>query len=180
MIDSTGLSSSHASQYYLWRRDPGGKRFPCGCWNKLTLVCDGRTHLWAAAVIGLGPSNDSPYFEPAITQACHHLHFDRLLADSAYDSEDHHAFCHQVLMIDEVILPARRSGHGKPRRPYRIRMREAFPVLLYRQRWQIESAISRLKRHLGQDLRARKPDSQERECLYRVLTHNLMILGDVA
>ena len=180
MIDSTGLSSSHASQYYLWRRDPGGRSFPCGCWNKLTLVCDGSTHLWAAAVIGRGPSNDSPYFEPALTQACHHLRFDRLLADGAYDSEAHHAFCHQVLLIDEVIIPIRCPEYWKPKTPYRVRMTKEFPLLLYHQRWQIESAISRLKRHLGQNLCARKPESQERECLYRVLAHNLMILGAAA
>jgi hypothetical protein len=144
------------------------------------LVCDGSTHLWAAAIVGRGPSNDSPYFEPALTQASRHVHLDRLLADGAYDSEAHHAFCHQVLMIDRVVIPIRCPNRYKPKTPYRVEMKKDFPVELYHQRWQIESAISRLKRLLGQHLRARNPESQERECLLRVLAHNFMILGAVA
>jgi hypothetical protein len=40
----------------------------------------------------------------------------------------------------------------------------------------VESVISRNKRLLGSALRSRSDAAQARECLLRVLTHNLMIL----
>ena len=55
-------------------------------------------------------------------------------------------------------------------------MRRRFPRRAYRNRAQVESAISRNKRLLGTELRARTPAARERECFLRVLTHNLMLL----
>lgn len=51
---------------------------------------------------------------------------------------------------------------------------------LLNQRWQSESAYSRNKRLLGSSLRGRTNSSRERECLLRILTHNLMILRHAA
>jgi transposase len=48
---------------------------------------------------------------------------------------------------------------------------------VYGQRWQAESVFSRTKRLLGSAWRARSDQSRERECLLRVLTHNLMLLA---
>ncbi|GEM_PF-1735553 len=55
-------------------------------------------------------------------------------------------------------------------------MKTQFDKELYKQRSQIESIFSRHKRLMGSALRGRTETSQKRECLYRVLTHNLMIL----
>jgi len=46
----------------------------------------------------------------------------------------------------------------------------------YRQRWQVESVVSRLKRRLGYASRARRNETRATECLVRVLAYNLMIL----
>lgn len=55
-------------------------------------------------------------------------------------------------------------------------MARRFHQRIYGQRWQVESAISQNKRILGPAVRARNDQSQARECLLRVLPHNLMIL----
>ena len=59
---------------------------------------------------------------------------------------------------------------------YRREMKKSFPKRNYRQRWQVESVVSRMKRHLGNALRARDEQARAAECLFRVLTYNLMIL----
>ena len=59
---------------------------------------------------------------------------------------------------------------------YRNQVKKRFPKRKYRQRWQVESVFSRMKRRLGYALRARDEQARKAECLFRVLTYNLMIL----
>lgn len=106
------------------------------------------------------------------------MKIDRLLADAGYDAEHTHALARDQLDVRSTVinLNPRRSGRKWPRSKYRRQMRRRFPRKVYGQRWQVESSISRHKRRLGPALRARLSEAQRRECLLRVLTHNLMIL----
>ncbi len=52
----------------------------------------------------------------------------------------------------------------------------AFPHVLYGERQQVESVISRAKRRLGAALTARQRSTQMAEQVLRVLTHNLLLL----
>lgn len=176
-IDATGLESRHVSAYFVDRK--GYKRFRRRRWPKLTLVCHTTTHLFAAVVVTQGPSQDSPQLPAALTQACRRLPIHRLLGDAGYDGEHNHVLARQQLGIrtTAIALNRRRTGRRWPQTPYRRLMRRSFPKRKYRQRWQIESAISRHKRRLGAALRTRSEPAQERECGLRVLTHNLMILA---
>ncbi|RKY23520.1 MAG: hypothetical protein DRP62_05740 [Planctomycetota bacterium] len=54
-------------------------------------------------------------------------------------------------------------------------MKNRFPKRKFRQRWQVESIFSRFKRRLGHFLRSRSDQGRGIECLFRVLTYNLMI-----
>jgi transposase len=62
-------------------------------------------------------------------------------------------------------------------RRFRKKPRGSRHRRVYGQRWQAASVFSRTKRLLGAALRARSEESRERECLLRVLTHNLMLLA---
>jgi transposase len=105
------------------------------------------------------------------------VHFDRLLADAAYDAEHNHLLCRQELGIRSTVIPLNeRGGYGPPKTKYRAQMSRRFSRSIYGQRWQVESAISRNKRLLGSAVRACTHKTQAQECLVRVLTHNLMIL----
>jgi len=174
-VDATGLETQHASSYYVQRK--GYKRFRRKRWPKLTVVCHTATHLFAGVVVSRGPSNDSPQFPEAVGQAARNVQFNRLLADAAYDGEHNHRLCREQLGIRSTVIPlnARRRS-GPPATEYRAQMHHHFPKDVYGNRWQVESAISRNKRLLGSALRARTDPSQDRECILRVLTHNLMIL----
>ena len=129
-----------------------------------------------------GPSNDHPQFAPTMRQAVGNVRLARLLADTAYDSERNHVLCRKKLGIRTTAIPINRRNTGRcwPKSRYRRLMKRRFPKRIYGHRWQVESVISRHKRRLDSALRARNYAAQKRECLLRVLTHDLMILKRVA
>jgi hypothetical protein len=175
-IDATGLETRHASRHYVSRK--GYRRFLRMHWPKLTLVCHTRTHLFAAAIVTEGPSQDSPEFGPAMIQARQHVRIHRLLGDAGYDAEHNHVLCRDKLGVRSTViaLNRRRTGRRWPKTKYRRQMKSPDNRRGFGQRWQIESAISRNKRRLGSALRNRTTETQPSECILRVLTHNLMIL----
>jgi hypothetical protein len=178
-IDSTGLESRHTSRHYINRK--GYKRFLRYHWPKITIVCHTDTYLFAGCIVTRGPSNDSPEFVPAIRQAHQFVRFKRMLADAGYDGEHNHRLCREELGITESIIALNKRRSRKwPKSPYRRLMKEHFPKNIYNQRWHVESAISQDKRILGSALRARSEQSRQRECLFRILTHDLMIIRRAA
>lgn len=182
-IDSTGFESTSRSSHYAWRK---GKRYRMRKWPKLTLVCDIATHLIAAAVMSIGPSQDAPLMSEPLLKAAWQMEIDCLLADGGYDSEANHVRAREHLGIRSSVIRLNRRGRAanksiRRRRwaktRYRRQMYRSFLKRIYRQRWQIESVISRVKRRLGSALRGRSDPAKERDCHMKILTHNLMILA---
>ena len=125
----------------------------------------------------MGPSQDSPQFPPAMRDAANLLDFARLLGDAGYDAEHNHRLCREDLKIRSTVIALnRRAGRKWPKSRYRRQMKVRFFRRVYGQRWQVESSFSRHKRRLGSSLRSRRWCNQKKECLLRVLTHNLMII----
>jgi hypothetical protein len=196
-VDSTGLDARHASTHYRYRYSPryraayaalhGGRAPAAPHWRprhpKLTVAADVATHLVLAAVPGAGPLNDAPFFAPVLRQAHAVLAAlgrtpQSVVADAGYDAEAAHVLCRDTLGIRStaIALNRRTCGAAGPRGRYRRRMHRRFPCGLYRQRRQVESLFSRLKRNLGAALTARRPRTQREEMMLRVLTHNLLLL----
>jgi hypothetical protein len=176
-IDATGLETRHTSRYYVFRA--GYKPFQRTDFAKLTVVCHTRSHLFVAAVVTRGPSQDSPQFGEAMIQAAGQIRWHRLLADAGYDGEHNHRLCREQLGIPSTIIALNRRNTGRrwPKGRYRREMKHPANRHHLAQRWQVESAFSRNKRLLGSALHARNEQSQQRECYLRVLTHNLMLLA---
>jgi len=146
-------------------------------WTKLTVVCHNASHMIVSAVVSIGPNNDCPHLPEAIRQAVVHLPIYRLLADAGYDAEFNHQLCREKLAIRSTVIPVNdRRASLEPSTRYRRQMKRRFPKRKYRQRWQVGSVVSRLKRRLGCALRARRNETRATECLVRVLTYNPMIL----
>jgi DDE family transposase len=176
IVDAIGLEARHVSRHFVWRA--GYRRFPRRRWPKLTLVGEAQTHLMGGAVTTWGPSQDSPQFPTVLRQAAHPVHWDRMIADTAYDAEHNHRLCREQLGIRSTVIPLnQRRGRRWPKTSYRRQMKRRFFRQVYHQRWQIESLISRHKRRLGSALHSRIWRTQKQECLLRVLTHNLMLLA---
>jgi len=182
-IDASGFDAHHVSNYFVRRRAKNGKstgkwlsttyrRFP-----KLAVICDCRSHLILAAVIERGPKPDFDHWIPAMSEAADNVQIVTLLADSGYDAE----WIHQAARIEfgtRTIIPPQ---HGRPtdKLPvsyYRRRMARCFDLPQYRQRSQVETVFSMLKRRLGSAVNAYHAWSQRRDLLLKVLTHNIMIL----
>lgn len=175
IVDATGLEARSVSRYYVWRT--GFRRFRRRRRPKVTVAGDAGLHLIAGSWISWGPSQDSPQFAPVMRQAARQVHWDRVVVDTAYDGEHNHVRCREHLGIRSTVIPLnRRNARRWPRTVYRRQMKRRFFKRVYRQRWQIESQISRHKRLLRVALRARLTRTQKQECLLCVLTHNLMIL----
>jgi hypothetical protein len=177
-VDSTGFESHHASQHYRYRRarDPH-TLVAMPDHPKMTWVVDNDSHLIGGVWVGRGPSYDFGTLEPALRQAMGHLRAAALLADSGFDSEHNHRVAREELGIPRTLIDLNRRGFSTPPKTrYRRQMHRRPGRRLYGQRWQIESAVSQHKRRLGSALRARSRDAQHRECLLRVLVHNLAIV----
>jgi hypothetical protein len=178
-IDATGLETRYTSQHFIRcrRRESFYRRR----WPKLTIACEIKTHLIAGCSVTRGPSMDFINLHKVMAQADKYVHFDKVLADAGYDSEANHEFCRDKLHIRLSLIAYNPRRTSKlPSSKYRRQMATAFDSVTYGQRWQVESVFSRHKRLLGSALRNRKTESRKRECLLRVLTHNLMILRRAA
>jgi hypothetical protein len=183
-VDGTGLESRHTSRYFFKR---AGRKHSSRLWTKLTVACDTTSHFFAGATVATGPSNDSPQFRPVMAQASLVVAWDRVLADAAFDAEEHHRYCREELGVRSTVIPIDRRGQGRrwPKTKFRRQMVRRFRKKpkgsrhrrVYGQRWQAESAFSRHKRRLGSSLGGRSHASREREGYLRVLTHNLMLLA---
>ena len=183
-VDATGLESRHTAHDFFAR---AGRKQSALTWTKLTVACDTASHFFAAATVTIGPSNDSPQFRPAMALASLAVTWDRVLADAAFDSEEHHRYCREDRGGRATVIPLNRRNRGRkwPKTKYRRQMVKRFRKKpkgsrhrrVYGQRWQAESAFSRHKRRLGSALGGRSDASRERECRLRVLTHNLMLLA---
>jgi hypothetical protein len=176
-VDATGLETRHASAYFEERRAGSGHRQQV--WPKLTAVVDSGSHLIAGAVPGVGPSQDSPDFAPAVRQAAELVAFDTVLADAGYDAEHDHRLCREDLGVRQVVIPLnpRNTGDRWPAAPYRRARRLDFPDRTCRQRWHAGSAFSQHERRLGSALTARAAAAQQRELVLRVLTHDLALIA---
>jgi Transposase DDE domain len=178
-IDSTGLEATAASSYFVRRRARAGTpwkavlyhRFP-----KLGVVCDVESHFILAAQEGQGPKPDVADFRPLVLAALERVGLDRIVADAGYDSEPNHTFARRTCGI-RSIMPAK---HGRPttkpaRGHYRRLMQTRFDTGAYRDRVQVETVISMVKRRLEPCVRGRNVWTQRYELRLKVLTHNVML-----
>jgi hypothetical protein len=179
-VDSTGLECSSASPYFVRRRNRQNSpwktvvyhRFP-----KLGLVCDTSCHFILSLQAGRGPRPDVDEFRPLLAAALRRLRLARTVADAGYDSEPNHRFAREVCGVRTVIPPK----HGRPTtKPatghYRRLMQTRFDRKAYRDRVQVETVMSMIKRRQGSHVPARNYRSQCRHLHLMALTHNIMIL----
>jgi hypothetical protein len=144
---------------------------------KLGVVCDVEAHFILAARHDRGPKPDVADFRPLIAEALARVGIDRVVADAGYDSEANHSFARHECHV-RSIMPAK---HGRPttkpaRGHYRRLMQTRFDLVAYRDRVQVETVVSMLKRRLESFVRGRTAWTHRRELRLKVLTHNIMIL----
>jgi Transposase DDE domain len=179
-VDSTGLECSSASAYFVRRRkrvsEPWKKvvyhRYP-----KLGVVSDNDRHFILAMRAGRGPRPDVDEFATLVGEAQRAMRLVRMTADAGYDSEGNHRLAREHYKI-RTVIPAK---HGRPTtKPaadrYRRLMQTRFDRKAYRDRVQVETVMSMIKRRQGNFVRGHNYHSQCRDLRLLVLTHNILIL----
>jgi hypothetical protein len=93
-VDATGLETRHVSEPFGKRSGEGkGLGHRQRAWPKLTAVLHIHSHLIIGAVTGIGPSQESPDFTPALRQAASLMDLSTVLADAGYKGEHNHRLC---------------------------------------------------------------------------------------
>jgi hypothetical protein len=191
-MDSTGLEDRQTSHHFRKRcaetqkkgkdQEKKVKSNKKSTFPKLSITCDCFSHMTLSFDAGRGPWPDYESFKPLLDSACKLVRIQRLLSDAGYDSEANH--CHARQRHGATAIIPATSGRPteklpKARNRRRMKVQWARYKKRYGQRWQVETAISMLKRMLGSALRARGHWSRCREILLRAITLNIMILGAI-
>jgi transposase len=179
-IDATGFLSGHISPYYYSIRERASKNLSWNHfkrWPKMAIIIDVDTHLIIACYPMRGPGRDTKHFKETLAQLPPDFSIKHIVADAGYDSEATHVYAREELGIITTIPPtASPKSKNLPHKPYRRLMAEAFDSKSYKQRWQVETAFSMMKRNLGYTIRAKNELSQNAEIVLLALTHNIQII----
>jgi hypothetical protein len=168
-MDSTGLSTSTASEYF---RSRTGNR--CNQWVKLSVIVLCGSLLPLGLELSLGPSNDRKQARPLVAQARQVAQPRRLYADGGYDAEWLHEECRDNWGVESVIKPLNHRADGTRSGRWRSLMSPQYLRKRgYGRRWAAESFFSGLKRTMGAALNARKSTQMLVEASFRVLAYVL-------
>ena len=179
-IDSTGLECTAASAYFVRRRakvDGPWKTMVYHRFPKLAVICDVQSHFILAFGTRRGPKPDVAEFRPLLDDALSRVRLTSIVADAGYDSEPNHVHARERCQV-RTVIPAK---HGRPTtKPavgrHRRLMQVRFNAKAYRQRAQVETVMSMIKRRQGAHVRGTTYHSQCRDLRLMALTHNVMIL----
>jgi hypothetical protein len=179
-MDSTGLESTAASPYFAKRRSRQENPWKTVVYHrypKLAIVCRKLIQFIIGFQTHRGPKPDVDEFKDLMKQTKRRVGLRVVVADAGYDSESNHEFARQVIGV-RTIIPAK---HGRPtdkpaRGKYRRLMQTRFDKQTYRQRAQVETTVSMLKRRQSNHIRGKTYWSQSRDLRLMVLAHNIMIL----
>jgi transposase len=179
-IDSTGMESRHSSQYFIQRRSREPNVWQTSQYTrypKLGILVDCSNHLILGYLTDQGPKPDIRDIAPTLRQTSCHVKIEWLTADAGYDSEANHVLCREEHGIRSLFPPKHGRPTSKPARGrYRRLMQIQFNLKKYRQRWQVETTVSMIKRRLGSATTGRSYHARRRDLMLMVLTHNIMIL----
>ncbi|QEG36535.1 Transposase DDE domain protein [Bythopirellula goksoeyrii] len=144
---------------------------------KLGVVCDTSDHFILAFRADRGPRPDVDEFRPLVSDALTPVRVSLMSADAGYDSEPNHRFAREEHCIRTIIPPKHGRPTDKPATGHYLRlMQTRFDREAYRNRVQVETVMSMIKRRQGSHVRGRSYWSQCRDLRLMALTHNIMIL----
>jgi len=179
-IDSTGLECTAASGYFVRRRAKVSgawktmvyHRFP-----KLGVICDVESHFILAFDTRRGPKPDVAEFKKLLDKALTRVRLTTIVADAGYDSESNHCHAREDRQVRSVIPAKLGRPTTKPAQGYYRRLMQVrFNADAYRQRAQVETVMSMIKRRQGSYVCGTTYHSQCRDLRLMALTHNIMIL----
>lgn len=122
-------------------------------------------------VISRGPFKDMREAHTLLALTAERIRPRRLLADTDYDTEWIHEFCHGDKKVRSLIRLVSHPADGTAGGHWQSRMLRLPKV--YGLRWHIETFMSSLKRLTGSQLASRKPNTLDAEAALRIVANVL-------
>ena len=163
-LDSTGLSRTNPSYYYLRRIDGKMPKIPV----KLSVAFDTKKKKFCAAKVRILPAHDIRDAQELLFKSKPKV----LVADKAYDALWLHKLCKEQNV--KPYIPIR--NWGKPRfKNLGLRMKawKNFNMRIYHRREMVESGFSSLKRRFGASVSSKSVRTIRTEVYGRLACHNL-------
>lgn len=178
IFDSTGLKVQNRGE---WIRQKYHVRRG---FVKLHITCDREKHRITSVKVTDEHVHDTKEFEPLLVSATERVPVvTKIYADSGYDSRRNFNLIEKELPLSDPVIKVRSSSTGKSRGSY-LRGRTAKEFIRdpkawkinhsYGQRWQIETAISTLKRKFGEFVRSLSFSAILNEVITKCLTYNIL------
>lgn len=164
-IDSTGISRTNASHYYLHRIDSDN---PVKRHIKLSIMVNVEKRKFLSARIRAYPVHDVRDVRYLVRNSI--VVPDTTLMDKGYDDNKVHAFMRDRGICS--VIPVRK---GCVRGCYRKEMRDYFDYGLYWQRNIVETLISCIKRKYGASVNSRNIRSQRADLYCRMILYNVFL-----
>lgn len=164
-IDSTGISRTNASNYYLHRIDRDN---PIKRHIKLSMMVNVEKRKFLSARIRARPVHDVRDVKYLIKNS---VIINTIIMDKGYDDNQLHSFIRDKGIY--TIIPVRKNC---VRGCYRKEMRDYFDYGMYWQRNIVECLISCLKRKYGASVNSRNIRSQRSDLYCRMILYNVFLL----
>jgi len=163
-IDSTGLSRTNPSYYYLKRIDGKMPKIPV----KLSCSFDTRSKKFCSAKIRVLPAHDIRDAEYLLGK----IKTKKAVLDKGYDADSLHRYCCERDI--EVHIPIRDYGKAKHNNfSCRRKAAKHFRLRIYHRRELIESGFSSMKRKYGSSVNSKSARNIRADLYGRLLCHNL-------
>lgn len=164
-IDSTGISRTNASNYYLHRIDRDN---PIKRHIKLSMMVNVEKRKFLSARIRAYPVHDIRDVKYLIKNSVRII---TIVMDKGYDDNNLHSFIRDKGTY--TIIPVRKNC---VRGSYRKEMRDYFDYGMYWQRNIVECLISCLKRKYGASVNSKNIRSQRSDLYCRMILYNVFLL----
>jgi hypothetical protein len=171
-VDSTGLTPTAVSTFFIKRARDRGEGFTWRHWLKWTVSVEVERRLILSQVARRGPYNDCAKLRPLLKNARRLLRIRLVVADAEFDSERNHRYIRQTVRAMSVI-PAKRGKRTWKIKGTRAEMRRTFPKALYGQRSLIESVFSSVKRKLSARAPGHSVKNQRKQALLLGLAYDI-------
>lgn len=164
-IDSTGISRTNASNYYLHRID---RDYPIKRHIKLSMMVNVEKRKFLSARIRAYPVHDIRDVRYLVKNFASII---TIVMDKGYDDNQLHSFIRDKGIY--TIIPVRKNC---VRGCYRKEMRDYFDYGMYWQRNIVECLISCLKRKYGASVNSKNIRSQRSDLYCRMILYNVFLL----
>lgn len=175
-IDSTGFGTS---TYVSWYSAKYGKEMKRAKWLKAHVCVGTNTNIVTSVSVTEGSDHDSPELAGLVESTAERFTMAEVTADKAYLSSDN--------------LTAIEAAGGRPLIPFKSNSKATGPaawrrmhamfvlreeefMAAWRQRSNVESAFSAIKRKFGGSVRSKTLTAQTNEVLAKILCHNLAVI----